>query len=66
VYGIHAESPDAVFELPGGHAVQVDPSLPVYPALQVQAVTTVLAAAEREWAGHARHVPSVEPTDSAA
>jgi len=66
VYGMHAESPDAVFELPGGHAEQVEPSMPVYPALQVQAVLTVLAAAERELAGHAWHTLSVEPTVSAA
>ena len=52
VYGIHAESPDAVFELPGGHAVQVDPSLPVYPALQVQAVTSTEPTPERESSGH--------------
>jgi len=36
VYRIHAESPDADFEVPGGHAAQFEPPLPVKPAMHAQ------------------------------
>ena len=45
--------------LPTPHAVQVPPFGPVYPAVQVQAPTAVLAMGEVPPTGHATQVPEV-------
>ena len=55
VYAIHAESPDAAFEVPGAHAVQPAPPLPVYPALHVQLLILVAPPSEDEPTGQIEH-----------
>ena len=55
VYGIHAESPDAAFEVAGAHAMQSAPPLPVYPALHVQLLILVAPPSEDECIGQFEH-----------
>jgi hypothetical protein len=47
--------------VPATQAVHVPPLGPEKPALHVQAVITVLALGELEFAGHAVHVPPLVP-----
>ena len=56
VYGIHAKSPNAAFEVPGAHAMQSAPLLPVYPALHVQLLRWVAPPGEDEPTGQFEHV----------
>jgi len=55
VYGIHIESPAAGFEVPGAHAVQIAPSLPVKPALHVQLLMLIVPCSEDEPIGQVEH-----------
>ena len=56
VQGVHAALPVAVLKVPATHAEHGPPLGPVYPALQIQAVTTVLEIGDVVFAGHARQV----------
>jgi len=73
VYGIHAESPDAALEVPGGQATHGPPSGPECPAAHGAATThgpptgpekpamhkqLVLPGGETEFAGQASHCTS--------
>jgi len=55
VYGIHAESPGAAFEVPGAHALQFAPPLPVKPAVHVQSLMSTAPTCEDEPTGHIEH-----------
>jgi len=55
VYGIHAESPAAAFEVPGAHAVQIAPSLPVKPGAHVQLLMFTAPTCEDEPTGQIEH-----------
>jgi len=56
VYGIHAESPGAALYVPGAHAVQSAPLLPVKPAIQVQLLMLIAPSSEDEPTGQMEHV----------
>ena len=51
----HAVDPAKALYLPGTHAVQLPPSKPEYPALQVQLLCTVDLTGEFEFVGQAVH-----------
>jgi hypothetical protein len=53
---VHVPLPLAILYFPATHALHTPPFGPVYPALQAQAVTTVLVPGEFELPGHARQV----------
>jgi hypothetical protein len=53
---VHTAAPVDVLYFPATHAVQVPPSDPVEPALQVQFVKAGLPADEMEADGQTRHV----------
>ena len=59
---LHAASPDAVLYFPAAHAVHAPPSGPVDPALQAQAVASLLAAGASERVGHHWHTSETAPT----
>ncbi len=56
---VHAALPALVLYLPATHAVRLPPSAPVNPALQVQAVMTVLETGAFAFEGHARQVDTL-------
>jgi hypothetical protein len=49
---VQASRPPTGLWVPTMHAVHAPPSSPVYPALHLQSVTLLLAASEKECAGH--------------
>ena len=53
---VHKAGPDAILNWPGRQAAHVPPFGPVYPALHVHAVCTLLPAGELELVGHVLHV----------
>jgi hypothetical protein len=53
---VHAIEPFTVLYFPAGHIVQVPPSGPVYPSLQMQAVNAVLTVAEVALISQALHI----------
>jgi len=55
VYAIHAESPATAFEVPGAHAVQSVPPLPVKPGVHVQLLMLVAPPSEDEPTGQIEH-----------
>ncbi len=57
---MHATLPLAILYVPAPHATHVPPFGPVYPALQTQAVTTVLRLGELEFAGHVKQFVTAE------
>ncbi len=52
---VHAAVPILVLNLPASQGLHVPPSGPVWPLLQVQLDSAMLADADPEFAGHARH-----------
>ena len=48
--------PKVSLYFPSGHALQLPPSGPVYPLLQVQALSSTLAGGENVFCGHPVHV----------
>lgn len=62
VQSVHATLPFCVLNLPATQPVQVEPSVPVYPALQEHCVPAVLPSAESAKFGQDEHaVELVEP-----
>jgi len=51
----HSPSPGPVLYVPVGHVMQSWPFAPCHPALQTQAVLSVLRAGEEEFAGQSMH-----------
>ena len=54
---MRTHKPAELLNLPEGHAEQVPPLLPVYPASQEHQVMEVLPSAEIELLGQSVHVP---------
>ena len=52
---VHAAVPMLALNLPASQGLHVPPSGPVWPLLQVQLDSAMLADADPEFAGHARH-----------
>jgi len=50
------ELPVPALDFPAGHATHTLPFAPFHPALQIQAVMTVLATAELEFAGQCMQI----------
>ena len=57
---VHAAVPGAILNWPGRQAAHVPPFGPLYPALHMHAVCTLLAGGEAENDGQARHVELVD------
>jgi len=55
VYGIHTESPATAFEVPGAHAVQSAPPLPVKSAVHMQSLMLVAPISGDEPTGQIEH-----------
>ena len=56
---VHATLPLLVLYFPATQVEHTPPSVPVNPALQVQAAITELDATESEFAGHVKHTDDV-------
>ena len=54
---VRTHKPGELLNLPEGHAEQVPPLLPVYPASHEQEVSQVLPSAEIELLGQSVHAP---------
>ena len=52
-HSVQSSEPVPILYVPATHAVHVPPSLPVWPASQIQSASSLLAAGELELAGHA-------------
>ncbi len=57
---MHATLPLAILYVPATHAAHGPPFGPVYPALQMQAVTAVPWPGELEFAGHVKQFVTAE------